>query len=92
MTPLVHSIPEVCSLAGAGRTSVYKAINCGKLIAHKRGARTLIFASDLRQWLHSLPQIEAKLPTQRDAVSGAAIASSNIADGDTTERKPRSKA
>jgi excisionase family DNA binding protein len=60
MTPLAYSIPEVCSLAGAGRTSVYEAINDGKLIAHKRGSRTIIFLSDLQLWLDSLPRIEAK--------------------------------
>jgi len=69
---LVHSIPEACALACVGRTALYQAINSGELVAHKRGKRTLIFASDLRRWLDSLPQIEVKNPKQeREAVSSA---------------------
>jgi excisionase family DNA binding protein len=67
---LVHSIPEACALARAGRTALYQAINSGELVAHKRGKRTLIFASDLQRWLDSLPQIEMKHPKQCEAVSG----------------------
>ena len=62
---LVHSIPEACALACAGRTAIYEAINAGELIAHKRGKRTLIFAGDLQRWLDSLPQIEVKRSVER---------------------------
>jgi excisionase family DNA binding protein len=73
----VHSIPEACALARAGRTAVYQAINSGNLVAHKRGRRTLIFACDLQRWLDSLPQIEVKNAKQdRGAVSGTARATS----------------
>ncbi|MFZ0525228.1 MAG: helix-turn-helix domain-containing protein [Xanthobacteraceae bacterium] len=65
----VHSIPEACALARAGRTALYQAINSGELVAHKRGKRTLIFASDLQRWLESLPQIEVKHPNRCEAVS-----------------------
>ena len=60
MTLLVYSIPEVCKNANSGRTTVYKAINEGHLVAHKRGSRTIIFSQDLERWLNSLPEIEAK--------------------------------
>jgi hypothetical protein len=60
MTVLVYSIPEVCKNANSGRTNVYKAINEGHLVAHKRGARTIIFSRDLERWLNSLPEITAK--------------------------------
>ena len=71
MTPLAYSIPEVCKNSNSGRTTVYKAINDGELVAHKRGSRTLIFSSDLERWLNSLPKIEAKRCNQGDAVSSA---------------------
>jgi excisionase family DNA binding protein len=76
MNPLAHSIAETCVLARAGRTAIYEAINSGELIAHKRGKRTLIFASDLERWLASLPQIEAKHPVELGAVSDTAQATS----------------
>ena len=90
MTPLAYSIPEVCSLAGAGRTSVYEAINDGKLIAHKRGSRTIIFSRDLDRWLDSLPQIEAKQAKPGGPVSD--VPSTNDARGDVTGHKLRSRA
>jgi excisionase family DNA binding protein len=73
---LVHSIPEACALARAGRTALYQAINSGELVAHKRGKRTLIFGSDLQRWLDALPQIEVKHPTEHGTVSSAAQATS----------------
>lgn len=76
MNPLAHSIAETCVLARAGRTAVYEAINTGKLVAHKRGARTIIFAGDLQRWLQSLPVIEAKHPEQCEAGSGTPQAKS----------------
>lgn len=60
MTLLVYSIPEVCKNTHSGRTTVYKAINDGHLVAHKRGSRTIVFSEDLERWLKSLPEIEAK--------------------------------
>jgi excisionase family DNA binding protein len=59
-TPLVHSIPEACSMARTGRTSMYEEIKKGKLRAIKRGRRTLILAEDLRRWLETLPSIKTR--------------------------------
>jgi excisionase family DNA binding protein len=57
---LAYSVPHACSMAGAGRTALYEAINSGALRAVKRGRRTLILDEDLRRWLQSLPSIQAK--------------------------------
>ena len=44
MTLLVYSIPEVCKNANSGRTTVYKAINEGHLVAHEGIADDYFFA------------------------------------------------
>jgi excisionase family DNA binding protein len=61
-TPLAHNIPEACSLACTGRTSLYEEIKKGKLRAIKRGRRTLILDEDLRRWLGTLPPLIVKSP------------------------------
>jgi Helix-turn-helix domain len=80
MMTLVHSIPEACALARAGRTALYQAINSGDLIARKRGRRTLIFDNDLQRWLDSLPQIQVKHPVERGAVSDTASSQCGMTD------------
>jgi excisionase family DNA binding protein len=59
---LAYSVPEACSMARAGRTSIYEAIQSGALRAVKRGRRTLILADDLHRWVQSLPAMKAKSP------------------------------
>jgi excisionase family DNA binding protein len=55
--PIVHSVPDACSLSGLGRTSLYEAIRSGALRAVKCGRRTLILDDDLRRWLQSWPAL-----------------------------------
>jgi hypothetical protein len=61
---LVHSIPEACLIACAGRTALYEAIRSGALRAVKRGRRTLILHRDLLRWVQSLPPMAVK-PTNQ---------------------------
>lgn len=52
---LAHSIDDVVGLSGFGRTLVFAEIKAGRLIARKRGRRTVVLKSDLHRWLDSLP-------------------------------------
>jgi excisionase family DNA binding protein len=61
---LVHSIPEACLIARAGRTALYAAIRAGELRAVKRGRRTLVLDDDLRRWVQSLPSVAPQPATQ----------------------------
>jgi excisionase family DNA binding protein len=54
---LALSIREACEAAGVGRTVLYEEITKGRLVAHKRGRRTLIKASELERWLDELPKL-----------------------------------
>ena len=58
--PLAYSIAEACSVARAGRTSLYEAIRSGALRAVKRGRRTIVLADGLRHYLENLPVVVPK--------------------------------
>ncbi len=85
MTLLVYSIPEVCENSNSGRTTVYKAINDGHLVAHKRGSRTIIFSEDLERWLKSLPEIEAKHSKRAEVLARATSPEGNIPHSDASD-------
>jgi excisionase family DNA binding protein len=73
LIPLVHTIPEACSITHTGRTALYEAIRSGALRAVKRGRRTLILDDDLRRWVQSLPSIAVKSVQQSSNRSQADV-------------------
>jgi excisionase family DNA binding protein len=49
------SIPESCHIIGAGRSTIYKALETGELAALKLGRRTIILKRELLRFLSELP-------------------------------------
>jgi excisionase family DNA binding protein len=57
---LAHSIADAAKIAGVGRSFLYEEINAGRLKLRKAGRRSLIFETDLKAWLESLPAKNAE--------------------------------
>jgi predicted DNA-binding transcriptional regulator AlpA len=47
---LLLSINETCRVLSLGRTSIYREISCGRLIAPKAAGRTLVHLIDLQAY------------------------------------------
>jgi excisionase family DNA binding protein len=52
---LTYTMKEAAAALGVGRTTLWRAISDGNLVALKLGSRTLIPADALRQWIASMP-------------------------------------
>jgi excisionase family DNA binding protein len=65
MEQLALTISEACAAARVGKTVLYQAIANGALRAVKRGRRTLLLPTDLRDWVERLPAIETKSVKRR---------------------------
>jgi excisionase family DNA binding protein len=63
MEQLLLTIPECCRLASIGRTKFYELIATGEIPIRKIGRKTLVAASDLRDWVERLPAVETRPAT-----------------------------
>jgi hypothetical protein len=57
---LACSVDELAELSDICRSSIYLAIADGSLIARKKGARTVIVATDGMRWLNNLPMAKPR--------------------------------
>ena len=53
--PIALQIPDAVKASGLGRSTLYRAIQDGKLPARKAGKRTLILVEDLRAFILGFP-------------------------------------
>jgi excisionase family DNA binding protein len=67
---LLYSISQCCRMAAIGRTKFYELVANGEIPVRKIGKRTLVAASDLRDWVERLPAIQSK--NDRKAAQGEA--------------------
>jgi hypothetical protein len=49
------TVKEFCERYGIGHTALYEELKAGRLVAKKRGARTLIPRTNAREWFNALP-------------------------------------
>jgi excisionase family DNA binding protein len=55
-TKLAYSVEEAMEVCSLGRSTLYRAIEDGKLVARKHKGRTLITAVDLAKFINGLPK------------------------------------
>ena len=56
--PIGLTIREAVQLSGISRSTLYRAIKAGEVVARKHGRRTIILADELRAWLQGLPKLD----------------------------------
>jgi excisionase family DNA binding protein len=76
---LAHSISDATKITGVGRSFIYEEIKEGRLRIRKAGRRSLIFDSDLKAWLASLPEKKTHSNTPKQE-PGRALARSDRAN------------
>jgi excisionase family DNA binding protein len=60
-SPMALSIEQVCAVTGFSRTTIYRAIKSGALVARKNGRRTFVSRTDLEAWLRTPPTVRQLL-------------------------------
>ena len=63
-TPRAYSVAEFCAAYAVGRSVAFELIAAGQLVAHKLGAKTIIFHDDAEVWLRGLPQVATSRSAQ----------------------------
>jgi len=58
MEKFALNIPEAAEASNTCKSTIYEEIAAGRLIARKRGSRTIILAEDLQHWLRQLPTMK----------------------------------
>lgn len=58
--PMAITVDDAVKASGQSRSALYEDIRDGKLVARKRGTRTVILVADLKAYLEALPLLTAK--------------------------------
>lgn len=60
MTPIAYSRESAAVATSFSEDEIDRAIRRGDLVAHEKGRRVVILASDLEAWIQSLPIKKSK--------------------------------
>ena len=58
--PNALTIAQFCAWAGIARSTVYREIASGRLVARKIGHKTIIARDDAESWFRALPALESR--------------------------------
>jgi len=73
-------LSELTDQGYGSRAFLYLEIGCGRLVARKRGRRTIVLAHDLSNWLSNLPKAKISPPKPK-ADQGQPSRPTKITDG-----------
>jgi excisionase family DNA binding protein len=71
MDQLLLTVAQCCGLAAIGRTRFYELVAGGEIPVRRIGRKTLVAASDLRDFVQRLPVIEIEGGDGKNRQSGA---------------------
>jgi excisionase family DNA binding protein len=57
MDQMALALDQAAHAAAVSKRTLEREVAAGRLVAVKRGRRTLVLAGDLREWLESLPRV-----------------------------------
>ena len=60
MEQLLFTVAQCCRMAAIGRTKFYELVATGEIPIRKIGKKTLVVASDLRDWIERLPAVDRR--------------------------------